>query len=188
MTSTVITAAFDIETSGLDVKKSDILEIAIVPLNKNYEPDSNIPEFSARIKAENPEYASAKAMAINKLDLNKGEARKKVSQDIKQWMQDNDVKFIHPLAHNISFDLKFFRANFPELSRIFSGHGRDSMQLAIAINDVSVLKHGAVKFESVSLSAIMAKLGFNSEVTHQAVSDACDSARVYKKLLDMIHM
>ena len=51
-----ILAAFDLETTGLDPAVHDIIEIAIVPLNPDFK-RSELPEFTARIKAVHPENA-----------------------------------------------------------------------------------------------------------------------------------
>ena len=50
----VIFAAIDIETTGLDVEKHEIIDFAIVPLNDDFKV-SALPEFSIRIKADHPE-------------------------------------------------------------------------------------------------------------------------------------
>ena len=52
---------------------------------------SDIPEFTARIKAEHPEEASEEAMRVNNLDLAVGENRLVVQDNIKIWMQDNNI-------------------------------------------------------------------------------------------------
>ena len=58
----VIFAAIDIETTGLDVEKHEIIDFAIVPLNDDFKV-SALPEFSIRIKADHPENAAARAIS-----------------------------------------------------------------------------------------------------------------------------
>ena len=54
----VILAAIDIETTGLDVGKHEIIDFAIVPLDDDFKV-STLPEFSIRIKADHPENAES---------------------------------------------------------------------------------------------------------------------------------
>ena len=49
-----IVAAIDIETTGLDTRYHDIIEIAIQPLDEAFELSGEIPAFVARIKARRP--------------------------------------------------------------------------------------------------------------------------------------
>ena len=87
-------------------------------------------------------------------------------------MNDNNIGLISPVAHNLRFDLNFFYAKFPVLSKIFSGHGRDSMLLAIAINDVALVQTKEKLFPSVSLKNLKAQFGMDAAVRHRAMDDA----------------
>ena len=67
-----ILAAFDLETTGLDPAVHDIIEIAIVPLNPDFK-RSELPEFTARIKAVHPENADPESLKISGLNPLEGE-------------------------------------------------------------------------------------------------------------------
>ena len=180
-----ILAAFDMETTGLDPAIHDIIEIAIVPLNEDFT-RSDIPGFTARIKAVHMENADPESLKISGLNPNDGEEIGKVQADIVQWMTDNNIALMHPVAHNLMFDLYFFKAKFPALAKIFSGHGRDSMRLAIAINDISLAQAKEKMFPSVSLKKLKAQFGMEAEVSHRAVDDAMDSAAIYRHLMEKL--
>ena len=109
-----------------------------------------------------------------------------MTADIRQWIADNGIESITPVEQNLDFDLKFIAKGFPELSRLIRRHGRDSMRLALAINDLSVMETGEPRFEKVSLSALKDALNITGEVQHNAFEDAKDAALVYRKLLNLI--
>ena len=81
----VIFAAIDIETTGLDVEKHEIIDFAIVPLNDDFKV-SALPEFSIRIKADHPENAAARAMQINRLNPAEGVNREAAQEEFHQWL------------------------------------------------------------------------------------------------------
>ena len=183
-----IFAAIDLETSGLDVSKGEILDIAIVPLNQDFTISKDVPEFTARVKAEHPETAEIQALQVNRLNPNEGERREKVTADIRQWLADNDIESITPVGQNLDFDLRFIAKEFPELSKIIRPHGRDSMRLALAINDIALRDNGEPRFEKVSLTALKDALAITGEVQHNAFEDAKDTALVYRKLLGLLSL
>ena len=176
-----ILAAFDLETTGLDPAVHDIIEIAIVPLNPDFK-RSELPEFTARIKAVHPENADPESLKISGLNPLEGEDIQKVATDIIMWMADNHIERIEAVGHNLRFDLDFFQIKFPSLSRIFSRYCHDSMQLAIVINDISLLQTGKKLFPSVSLRNLKLQLELEEPVQHRAMDDALDAAELYRRL------
>ena len=177
-----ILVAFDLETTGLDPFTHDIIELAIVPLSPDFS-RSSLPEFTARIKACHPENADPDALWVSGLNPSEGEDIKKVASDIVIWMADNHISRLEPVGHNLKFDLEFLRIKFPSLSRLFSAHGHDSMQLAIIMNDISLLQTGEKIFPSVSLRNLKLQLGMDIPVQHRAIDDALDAAELYRRLM-----
>ena len=183
-----IVAAIDLETTGLDAVRCEIIDMAVVPLNADFTVSAEIPEFTSRIKAEHPETADADALRINGMNLSDGVPLETVRQDFIAWMKDNGIRKIVPLAHNLGFDMKFLLKTFPEASRVFCHRGRDSMRLALAINDISVRDNGESMFPCFSLSAVKETLGIVGDVSHSAFEDAKDAAAVYRKMLKMLSL
>ena len=183
-----IFAAIDLETTSLDPARGEVLEIAIVPLNEDFTVSNVIPEFSARIKAKHPEWIEQTAIEVNKLYPTEGKPLEEVRVELTHWAEENEITGIVPLAHNLSFDLDFLKASFPAFSRIVSGHGRDSMRLAITFNDLVRMQDGEVRFPSVSLRSLKLALDIEGEVQHHALEDAKDAAHVYRKLASMLRV
>lgn len=180
----VILAAIDIETTGLDVGKHEIIDFAIVPLDDDFKV-STLPEFSIRIKADHPENADVLAMQINRLNPAEGVSRNAAAEEFRQWLSDNGIEKIYPVAHNLEFDMKFIRQTFPSESTVFSHHGRDSMYLARAVNDIFRRMNGEELFPGTSLRVVCDVLGIMGE-RHHALDDAKDAAIVYRKLIEML--
>lgn len=183
-----IFAAIDLETTGLDPARGEVLEIAVVPLNGDFTVSADIPEFASRIRAEHPERIDQTALAVNKLDPTEGKPLAEVRADLALWCEENAITGIVPLAHNLVFDLAFLKASFPAFSRIVSGHGRDSMRLAIIFNDLARMQGDEVRFPSVSLRFLKSALDIEGEVRHHALEDAKDAAHVYRKLASMLRV
>ena len=180
----VILAAIDIETTGLDVGKHEIIDFAVVPLNDNFKV-SALPEFTIRIRADHPENADVCAMQINHLNPAEGVNREAAEEEFHQWLSDNVIEKIYPVAHNLEFDMKFIRQTFPSKFKVFSHHGRDSMYLARAVNDIFRRRNGEELFPGTSLSVVCDVLGIMGE-RHHALDDAKDAAAVYRKLIEML--
>ncbi len=186
MDASSIFAAIDLETSGLDVSCCEILDMAIVPLEKDFTISRTIPEFIARIKAEHPEFAEAQALLVNRMNPEEGENRAVVRDNLVAWMRENGIEQIVPVAHNLEFDLRFLNKTFPELRKAFSHHGRDSMRLALAVNDIFYRETGEVKFPGASLRVVKEVLGLDGDVQHNAFEDAKDTAFAYRRLTEIL--
>ncbi len=181
-----IFAAIDLETTGLDPNNCEVLEVAIVPLNPDFTISTDIPEFSCRIRAEHPERADLTALNTNHLNPTEGEKMIDVRAELVQWAVENGITSITPLAHNLAFDMAFMKTAFPEFSRIFTHHGRDSMRLALSMNDVFHVQQSDMRFGSVSLQSLKLALGVEGDVQHNALEDARDTAHVYRKLMALL--
>lgn len=181
----IIFAAVDIETTGLDVERHEIIDFAVVPLDEDFN-FSETPVFNIRIKAEHPETAEAQAIQVNQLNPSDGVSRTQAATEFRHWIMDNDIEKIYPVAHNLEFDMKFCRRAFPAESKFFSHHGRDSMYFARAINDIFRRETGEELFANTLLRAVLDALGIAGEQTHHALDDARDAAIAYRKMLERL--
>ena len=92
-----IFAAIDLETSGLAPGWHEVLEIAIVPLTQDFTIDTNVTEFSCRIRAEHLDRIDPKAVAVNNLNPAEGKPLQEVEADLISWAEENGISAITPV-------------------------------------------------------------------------------------------
>ena len=66
--------AIDTETTGLDPLYDEILQLAIIPLDSNFEVRKDVMPLEIFMKPEYPERIKPEAMQVNRLDLEIGRA------------------------------------------------------------------------------------------------------------------
>ncbi len=159
-----VICAVDIETTGLDPFRDEILQLAIVPLDflpkagqvrnmSSQRHDSQtLPDdvrevrrpLNIRIKALMPERMSAEVRKITGLDpcegLNLFDARKAVND----WLRENNIEKVIPVGHNYTkFDGPFLRnsqaVNYDE---VFSHHELDTLIIARFANKLCEFRKG----------------------------------------------
>jgi len=179
-----ILAAIDLETTGLNPLKHDIIELAVVPLDRALKEDAALSPYVARIRATHPENADPAALAVNHLNPEDGADPADVVADFRQWMTDYGITKIIPLGHNVEFDIQFLHYRFPELMPHFTmSRAKDTMRLASVINDIAQTDSGMPFFPSMSLRNIMGVLGLEPENSHRALDDARETAQLYRAML-----
>lgn len=156
---------FDIETTGLEATKCEIIEIGAVKLHDGkitetfetlIKPNSEIPDEIIKLTGITPD------MVVN-------------SPTIKQVMPDF-YKFCYGttiMAYNIDFDYKFISVHGKKLGYVFDNPQIDVLYLARAF--VPGLKN-------FKLGTVCKKLGVSLENAHRAVHDAMATAEVVIKL------
>lgn len=178
-----INAAIDIETTGLDPKVHDIIDIAVVPLDEQMRRLADIPEFCARLRASRPGNADPQALRINGLDPTSGEDEDSAVVALRMWAYDNGISRIRPMGHNVEFSTGFLLSKYPELNTLLDMTAAfDTMKLAKSINESAVATSGYPVFRSVSLSALRRFFGFPGVQSHRALDDARDIVEVYHAL------
>jgi len=179
-----INAAIDIETTGLDPKIHDIIDLAVVPLDDGMRPLEDIPEFSARMRASCPDRADPAALRINGLDPMSGEDEDQTVVDFRMWAYDNRIGLIRPIGHNVDFSMGFLLTKYAELKGLFDTAGAsDTLKIARGINDSAMAASGEKVFASISLSALRRFFGLPGIQTHHALDDARDIVSVYHGLV-----
>ena len=184
--------AIDFETTGLRPDWHEIIQIAVLPLNSNLEPFDDIIPFYTTIRPLHPERASKTAGTIHGLSLKElvkiAPPPDTVSELLHSWFENLHLparNILVPLAHNWAFEAGFLTSwlGVEGKSELFHAHARDTMTLAIGINDRASMKGEIAPFRAVNLQAMCKALHVINTNPHDALSDCLAEAEVYKKLI-----
>ena len=186
-------AFIDIETTGIDPIKTEIIEIAVVfSIQKMtlwnlldmsavpFQLDKDLIYWHTRIKPMNLETAESAALNINGYtDHPELWADAPVFEDVAPIIH-TIFQHVLPAGHNIKFDLAHIKESMRrsgfELSPIFGKYSIDTITLAhehLSPNDLQGLK----------LENICNVLGVSNDGMHSALVDAIRARDVYYKLL-----
>lgn len=185
-------AAIDFETTGRRPGYSEIIQIAILPLDADFRPLDSVRPFYINIKPAHPERAERGAFNVHGLDIDMlllhAPEQDRAVDLLYEWFNRLDLpqnKVIVPLAHNWAFESAFLKGWLgPDMvDQMFHSHARDSMLLAIALNDRAYTLGEKLPFSRVSLPALCAQLGVTNDNAHDALADCKATAEVYRRLL-----
>lgn len=182
--------AVDVETTGLHAGFHDIWQIAVVPLNADLQRNKNYKIFSTLIKPRNPQNYDVKSISRKKLAeviVHALEADQ-VADLFQEWFNRLDLglkRLIMPLAHNWPFDYSFIKdwLGHLRMEDIFHGHFRDTMSLALSMNDLSAFELTAYPYPKLTLGSMCARLNVVNHCPHDALSDAVATAEVYRRMV-----
>ena len=179
----------DLETTGFDEKKHQILEVGILVI-KDFKV---IDQFEVKIKHR--EYTiTAKAMEVNNINivehekeaLFEKEAAERMLEFLNKHKSEDDEGYI-VIGQNVQFDIKFLEEMFlraykiKEYRQVISYRNLDIMQLAMIKNI-----EGKISLEKQDLDSILKEL--NIEVPkkrHRALIDCYLEFKAMCKLLKM---
>jgi len=173
-------AFIDIETTGFDMEKHEIIEIGgVIVEQRDGVPGSIIDEFEIKIRPERIEDADAEALSINGYN----EAEWMFALDKKQAMElfAEKTKDAVMLAHNVAFDYSF-------LAKAFSDTGVENKMFYAKLDTISFAYAKLHKQEDaprMSLGALCEYFGVENSRAHTALADARATYEVYKKLIEL---
>lgn len=197
-----IICAIDCETTGLDVNFHEIWELAIIPLDR----DLNVLKVSNNgrrilpldmlIKPEYPDRIDPELLRRRHADLTRaittGFDCDQASGLLEEWVDKLDLpegKFqgrrrIIPLGQNYRFDKDMITAWLGEdlYKYMFSHLYRDTMTVALFLDDNAGMYADKVPYGKYSLSWLANQHNIKIERAHRALDDAHATAKIYKKM------
>ena len=169
-------AFIDIETTGLNLLKNEIIEIGCIITTSDLKV---IEEFELKIKPEHIEEADPVALKVNHYNSSDWESAIPLDKAIKIFSKK--VKDCIMVGHNVSFDAGFIEHAFNQtkIKNTMHYHKLDTISLAWA------KFHNDSSFERFSLREMCVRFGIKNEKAHSALSDARATFELYKKLMSL---
>ncbi|MEK7505003.1 MAG: 3'-5' exonuclease [Patescibacteria group bacterium] len=175
-------AFIDLETTGLDPEKHEIIELACLLAKQIPNPGKGpklelIEEFEFKIKPKHLE--TAEQMALNKNGYN--DADWLFAADLEQVLKTLSDKAVGAsmVAHNVTFDWNFLNKAFSTtgIPNKMHYHRIDTMSMAF-----TKLYHDD-RAQAFSLGALADFFGLKNDRAHTALADIRTTFELYKKLL-----
>lgn len=167
--------ATDIETTGLDPIKNEIIELGFVIFDdKTFKVYG---QYNFKIKPEHIETAHPKALEVNGYNPKEWKDAISLKEALMFFTQATDKATF--LAHNVSFDWSFIDTSLNRLGikHTLNYHRLDTLSIAWA-----KLPHD--KVHSFSLKTLCTYLGIEPEdKIHRAVNGAIKCYEVYRELM-----
>ncbi|MFA6257523.1 MAG: 3'-5' exonuclease [Candidatus Paceibacterota bacterium] len=169
-------AFIDIETTGLNLLKHEIIEIGCVLTSPSLEV---IEEFELKIKPEHIENADPAAIKVNHFNIQDWENAISLKEAIEIFSKK--VKSCIMVGHNVAFDAGFLEYVFNKtgIANTMHYHKLDTISIAWAGF------HQDKDFEHFSLRELCLHFGIKNKHPHSALSDARATFELYKKLMQL---
>ena len=163
--------ALDLETTGLDFEKDEIIEVALVRF-ENGEPKENLDFLVKPYSAELRPFIET-LTGISKADLEGASDFATIAGQICSFVGDLPI-----VAHNAVFDSKFLKQTFTKVGISYDSHVFwDSLTLSrIAYQDVP----------NHRLDTLVQELNIERSRAHRALPDADACGRLFVKALEKI--
>lgn len=175
-------AFVDIETTGFDREKHEIIELGLVLVKQIGEEGKDfevIEEVDYKIKPEHIESADPQSLKVN-------------GYDASQWIFASDLKDVMRVfadktkdaifvAHNVLFD-------YPFVEEAFKKSGVENQMFYPKLDTISMAYaklHKNLKVEKFRLQKLCEYFGIENNKAHTALSDARALFEVYKKLMNL---
>lgn len=161
---------FDFETTGLNSRNDEIIEIGAVKLKKGKIVDT----FSSFVRPHNPVPANiTKLTGITQEMVQDAPTIEEIIDSFMEFIGDAVL-----VAHNASFDYSFLKSALKKTGRPYPDNPvLDTLALSRALYP---------EFKNHRLNTLCAELGISLENHHRAVDDTRATAELLRKMLDRV--
>lgn len=192
-----VLTVIDVETTGIDPKVNEVWQIALLPLNANFEPlreihgvkgKRRISPFYVNMQIESPEHISQAAIGnraafvkIQQTAFDKYDA----ADLLVDWFERLNLgprKRLIPLAQNWPFDRSFISEWLGDktFDLLFSPRYRDTMVCAALQSDRQAYLNQKITLAQYNLSYLAHHAQYINPKPHDALQDCIATAKVYK--------
>jgi DNA polymerase III subunit epsilon len=169
-------AFIDIETTGLNLLRHEIIEIGCVLTTPDFKV---LEEFELKIKPEHIENADPVSLKINHYNEKDWKGADALGKALKIFSKK--VKGCIMVGHNVAFDVSFLESAFATLGMTNTLHYHKLDTISIAWAKL----HRAPDLEHFSLRELCLRFGIQNDNAHTALADARATYELYKKLLEL---
>lgn len=169
----------DVETTGLDAQKNEIIEMGFVTF-EDKAPFKIIKTYNTKVKPEHPETGSPRAFEVNGYKPEEWENAPSLAEALREVGDIPEFKKSTLMSYNISFDWVFLDTAFNKLRAYcpFDYHRLD-------LFTVAWMNIPHEEMPRWKLSAVCEKLGVPPEPEiHRALNGAMAGYEVYRTLMN----
>src|SRR3989344_8266492 len=169
-------AFIDIELTGLDLAKHEIIEIGCVVATPDFK---ILEEFELKIKPERISDADPVSLRISHYNPAEWESARTLAEAMKIFSEK--TKDCIMVGQNVAFDSAFLEYAFTKtgIKNSMHYHKLDTISIAWA------KLHKEPDLEHFYLRDLCARFGIKNERAHTALSDARATFELYKKLMEL---
>lgn len=172
----------DIETTGLDAHKHEIIELGCIVVRQTPRITGEsgveiVEEFEFKIKPEHLDTADPEALKINGYNKHDWGSAIPLKEALEIFVEKTEGAAL--VAHNVIFDWVFLEEAFRKtgIKNRMHYHKLDTLSIAFA------RLYDDPKAQKFSLRALASYFGVRNEKAHSALSDTRTMFEIYKKLL-----
>lgn len=191
-----ILCVIDTETTGTKPRFHEIIQVAIILLDKDLNIVKTPLPFAMDLMPQKPENIDMEAMEVTRSDLNtvltSGMDPYTAADLLVEWVGKLGLapnKKLCPIAHNWPFDREFLIDWLGQktFEILFHPWYRDTMTMALYDNDRADWGNEQFPYPKCNLAFLCSQLKVERMRKHNALDDAVATAEVYKRMIKGRH-